>query len=145
MKILKLISGSLFVAALLVRRRRAVSDTFKVSDTRWAIVLGIVLHQPRLRRAWVFFLVGQLLFFLGDVYTYSYRILLHVSIPFPSFGDGVYLTMYPVLMAGLLLLVRRRNPGGGRGRRTDWASSTQLAADRGLRAVAAKRDLSVIT
>ena len=50
------------------------------------------------------------LFWVGDVYTYSFRILFNVNVPFPSFGDAVYLTMYPVLMAGLLLLVRRRNP-----------------------------------
>ena len=31
-------------------------------------------------------------------------------LPFPSFGDGDYLTVYPALMAGLLMLVRRRNP-----------------------------------
>ena len=69
-----------------------------------AIVLGIVFHQPKLRKAWVFFLVGQLLFFLGDVYTYS------PNVPFPSPGDALYLTVYPALMAGLVLLVRRRNP-----------------------------------
>jgi diguanylate cyclase (GGDEF)-like protein/PAS domain S-box-containing protein len=74
-----------------------------------AIVLGIVFHQPRLRRAWVCFLVGQLLFFLGDVYTYS------PNVPFPSPGDALYLTVYPALMAGLVLLVRRRNPI------SDWA------------------------
>ena len=56
-----------------------------------AIVLGIVFHQPKLRKAWVFFLVGQLLFFLGDVYTYS------PNVPFPSPGDALYLTVYPAL------------------------------------------------
>ena len=35
--------------------------------------------------------------------------------PFSSFGDAVYLTVYPALMAGLLLLVRRRNPERDRG------------------------------
>ena len=30
--------------------------------------------------------------------------------PFPSPGDALYLTVYPALMAGLVLLVRRRNP-----------------------------------
>jgi len=74
-----------------------------------AIVLGVVFNQPRLRRAWVCFLVGQLLFFLGDVYTYS------PNVPFPSPGDALYLTVYPALMAGLVLLVRRRNPI------SDWA------------------------
>ncbi|MGN6797389.1 MAG: hypothetical protein ACTHKS_04520, partial [Gaiellaceae bacterium] len=33
----------LFVAALLWRRKSTVSDTFKVSDTKWVVVLGIVL------------------------------------------------------------------------------------------------------
>ena len=30
--------------------------------------------------------------------------------PFPSIGDASYLVVYPALMAGLLILVRRRNP-----------------------------------
>ena len=29
--------------------------------------------------------------------------------PFPSPGDAMYIAVYPVLMTGLLLLVRRRN------------------------------------
>ena len=32
------------------------------------------------------------------------------DVPFPSIGDALYLLVYPVLMAGLLMLVRRRNP-----------------------------------
>ena len=47
----------------------------------------------------------------GDVYTYSYpKYILHHEVPFPSIGDAIYLTVYPALMVGLLLLVRRRNP-----------------------------------
>ena len=70
-----------------------------------AIVVGIRMHSPRARIAWWLFGVGQLLFFSGDVYTYS-----NPDAPFPSPGDALYLTVYPVLMAGLLVLVRRRNP-----------------------------------
>ena len=33
------------------------------------------------------------------------------DVPFPSPGDALYVLMYPVMMAGLLLLVRRRNAG----------------------------------
>ena len=33
---------------------------------------------------------------------------------FPSLGDAIYLTVYPALVAGLLILVRRRNPRGDR-------------------------------
>ncbi len=50
-----------------------------------------------------------MLFWIGDLYTYGVRELFDVSIPFPSFGDAVYLAVYPVLMAGLLVLARRRN------------------------------------
>jgi diguanylate cyclase (GGDEF)-like protein/PAS domain S-box-containing protein len=70
-----------------------------------AIVVGIRMHSPRARLAWWLFAAGQLLFFSGDVYTYS-----NPDAAFPSLGDAFYLAVYPVLMAGLLLLVKRRNP-----------------------------------
>ena len=71
---------------------------------------------------WRWFAVGFLLFWLGDLYTYSYPQLLDHEVPFPSIGDGAYLAVYPVLMAGLLMLVRRRSAGrdiGGLDRRGD--------------------------
>jgi diguanylate cyclase (GGDEF)-like protein/PAS domain S-box-containing protein len=75
-----------------------------------AIVVGIRMHKPRARAAWWLFAIGQFLFFSGDLYTYSYPKLLGADVGFPSIGDGLYLTVYPVLMAGLFVLVRRRNP-----------------------------------
>src|SRR5438445_2913930 len=75
-----------------------------------AIVVGIRRNKPRARAAWWLFAAGQLLFFSGDLYTYSYRLLFGADVGFPSAGDALYLMVYPVLMAGLLLLVRRRNP-----------------------------------
>ena len=74
-----------------------------------AIVVGIRMHKPRARAAWWLFAAGQFLFFSGDLYTYSYPKLFGADVPFPSPGDGLYLAVYPVLMAGLLILVRRRN------------------------------------
>ncbi len=79
-----------------------------------AIAIGIRMHAPRARAAWMLFIVGQFLFFAGDLYTYSYPKLFGAEVEFPSLGDGVYLTVYPALVAGLLILVRRRNPGGDR-------------------------------
>ncbi|MGB2953840.1 MAG: hypothetical protein WBB74_10705, partial [Gaiellaceae bacterium] len=70
-----------------------------------AIVVGIRMHKPTAKAAWWLFVVGQFLFVAGDVYTYHYP-----NAPFPSPGDALYLTVYPVLMAGLFVLVRRRNP-----------------------------------
>ena len=75
-----------------------------------AITVGIVLHKPKARSAWILFVVGQFLFFAGDIYTYSYPKLFGADVEFPSFGDAIYLTVYPALVAGLILLIRRRNP-----------------------------------
>src|SRR2546430_15665425 len=70
-----------------------------------ALVVGIRLHKPKAQAAWWLFVVGQFLFVGGDVYTYS-----NPDATFPSIGDALYLAVYPVLMAGLFMLVRRRNP-----------------------------------
>ena len=75
-----------------------------------AIVAGIRMHKPAARAAWWLFAAGQFLFFSGDLYTYSYPKLLGADVGFPSIGDGLYLLVYPVLMAGLFILVRRRSP-----------------------------------
>ena len=75
-----------------------------------AIVVGIRMHRPRARAAWWLFAAGQFLFFSGDLYTYSYPKLFGVDVGFPSVGDALYLMVYPVLMAGLFVLVKRRNP-----------------------------------
>ncbi len=76
-----------------------------------AVVIGTRRYAPAARLAWSCFALALFLFWLGDVYTYSYPKLVHAAVPFPSVGDGFYLTFYPVLMLGLLLLVRRRNKG----------------------------------
>src|SRR3954471_19861427 len=68
------------------------------------------MHKPQSARPWRFFAVGFALFWLGDLYTYSYPRLFGADVPFPSFGDGAYVLVYPALMTGLLLLVPRRNP-----------------------------------
>jgi diguanylate cyclase (GGDEF)-like protein/PAS domain S-box-containing protein len=75
-----------------------------------AIVAGIRMHKPAAQAAWWLFAAGQFLFFSGDLYTYSYPKLLGVDVGFPSIGDALYLLVYPVLMAGLFILVRRRSP-----------------------------------
>ena len=80
-----------------------------------AIVVGIRLHRPSSRAPWLLFAAGSALFWLGDLYTYSYPLLLGAEVPFPSPGDGLYLLVYPVIMAGLILLVRRRSAGADRG------------------------------
>jgi diguanylate cyclase (GGDEF)-like protein/PAS domain S-box-containing protein len=79
-----------------------------------AILIGIRRHRPASRLPWLLLAAGSALFWLGDLYTYSYPHLLGAEVPFPSLGDALYVAMYPVMMAGLLLLVRRRNAGSDR-------------------------------
>jgi len=79
-----------------------------------AILAGIRMHRPRAVVAWSLLAFGQALFLAGDFYTYSLTSLFGVQVGFPSPGDALYLTVYPALMAGLLLLVRRRNPRSDR-------------------------------
>ena len=75
-----------------------------------AIVIGVRRHGRPSAGPWRWFAIGFLLFWLGDLYTYSYPRLTGAEVPFPSLGDAAYVIVYPALMMGLLILVRRRNP-----------------------------------
>ena len=89
-----------------------------------AIVAGVRLYRPQARIAWWLVAVGFLLFWMGDLYTYSYPLLLDREVPFPSLGDAAYLAVYPALIAGVLVLQRRRTRRGDRGSAIDAAIMT---------------------
>ncbi len=89
------------------------------------MIVGIRRNRPGYSLPWWLFAVGLFLYWLGDVYTYSYpKYILHDEVPFPSIGDAIYLTVYLALMLGLLLLVRRRNPQRNRNSLIDAAILT---------------------
>jgi diguanylate cyclase (GGDEF)-like protein/PAS domain S-box-containing protein len=80
-----------------------------------AIVYGARHYRPKAPAAWWFIGAGVTLFITGDtIYKTWHQIMGQQNIPFPSFIDAIYITMYPVLAVGLLLLVRARLPGGDR-------------------------------
>jgi hypothetical protein len=93
-----------------------------------AILVALRLHRRRgravWRAPWVFFAIGMALFWCGDLYTYSYPLLLSRDVPFPSLGDAAYILVYPALMAGLLMLARRRSSGRDVGGAVDAAIMT---------------------
>jgi diguanylate cyclase (GGDEF)-like protein/PAS domain S-box-containing protein len=89
-----------------------------------AVIFGVRRNRPATALPWWCFALGLGLFWLGDLYTYSYPKLLNKEVPFPSAGDGIYLTVYPALMAGLWMLVRRRNPDRDRAGLIDSAIMT---------------------
>ena len=110
------IGGALLALYLLVPpfQGSPVLINFLSGSSAVAIVVGVRRNRPVTAWPWLLFALGQALFFLGDVYTYLYPKLLGHEVPFPSIGDGLYLAMYPVLMVGVLIIVRRRNPEGDR-------------------------------
>ncbi len=75
-----------------------------------AIGGGVLMNGSRARLAWGLMLAGQALYVAGDFYTYTYPDLLGGTVGFPSPGDAIYLSVYPLLFAGLMVLVRRRDP-----------------------------------
>ena len=78
-----------------------------------AIVYGARRYRPKMPVAWWFIGAGVTLFITGDtIYKTWHQIMGQQNIPFPSFIDAIYISMYPVLAVGLLLLVRARVPGG---------------------------------
>src|SRR6266508_6460654 len=80
-----------------------------------AIVVGVRMWKPNARAPWYLFALGQTFFVIGDVITYNSNYLCGTDLPpFPSIGDVAYLLVYPCLVAGLLLLIRWRNPGRDR-------------------------------
>ena len=71
-----------------------------------ASVLGARIHRPSLRLPWYLFGAGLFAFSVGDVLFNLYAFVWHRDPPVPSIADVFYLAGYPLLTAGLLLLVR---------------------------------------
>jgi diguanylate cyclase (GGDEF)-like protein/PAS domain S-box-containing protein len=78
-----------------------------------AIVGAIRMHGVA-RLPWALIAAGLAAFVAGDVLAYNYTRFFGTDLPFPSIADGFYLATYPLLIAGLLLLVRKRTPSHDR-------------------------------
>jgi diguanylate cyclase (GGDEF)-like protein len=85
-----------------------------------ATLVGIRHKSPENRKAWMLIVAGLISFLAGDV---CYYILdaVNETAPFPSVADALYLCMYPLVICGLLRLIRQRSPG------RDWASLLDAA------------------
>jgi two-component system, cell cycle response regulator len=78
-----------------------------------AILAGVQQHRPPQRRPWYLLAVSQFVYASADATFYVAHDVLHQE-RFPALADLLYLSHYPILMAGLLLLVRQRTPRGDR-------------------------------
>jgi diguanylate cyclase (GGDEF)-like protein/PAS domain S-box-containing protein len=79
-----------------------------------AIVVGVRRNRPESPMAWYLLAAGVSTLIVGDnMYTFR-SIVQRADTLFPSYVDVVYLAMYPLLIAGLALLVHRRTAGRDR-------------------------------
>ncbi len=62
---------------------------------------------PRERAAWALIGVGILAWAVGEIY-FSSAVIDNPDAPYPSWADVGYLAFYPLVLAGMVLLVRRR-------------------------------------
>jgi diguanylate cyclase len=78
-------------------------------------LVGIRVHKPVHRTPWVLFALGQASFLTGDV-LYYWLETHNETVPVPSIADAFYLMMYPLVLAGLALKIRKSSNGT-----KDWA------------------------
>ncbi len=79
------------------------------SSTVVALIVGARINSERRRLPWYLFALGQALFVGGDVLAYNYERFFGGELPFPSIADPFYLAFYPLLIAGMLLLIHERD------------------------------------
>ena len=78
------------------------------------ILVALRMNHVEYKLPWILIALGQVFFVAGDVITYNYERFFGTELPFPSIGDVFYLSVYPCLFLGILLLIRHRNPGRDR-------------------------------
>ena len=74
------------------------------------IPLAVRVHRPARRAMWYWFAAGQTTWVCGDLVWEYYKYVLHQE-PYPSAADFFYLSAYPMLVVGLVLLSRGRRRG----------------------------------
>ncbi|NND75328.1 MAG: GNAT family N-acetyltransferase [Ilumatobacter sp.] len=75
-----------------------------------AVLFGIWRNQPTNKKAW-YLIAGSLASFLTADIVYYVLEIIHNEPPFPSIADAFYLGMYPVMILGMLSLLRTVSPG----------------------------------
>jgi diguanylate cyclase (GGDEF)-like protein/PAS domain S-box-containing protein len=93
-----------------------------------ALIVGARKNSQDRRLPWYLFALAQAFFVTGDVLAYNYQQFFGGALPFPSIADLFYLAVGPLLVAGLLLLMRQRNEPRSRASLIDALIITVAAA-----------------
>ncbi|MEU4217430.1 bifunctional diguanylate cyclase/phosphodiesterase [Actinoplanes sp. NPDC026623] len=75
------------------------------------IVVGVRLHRARRPAMWYWFAAGILTSVMGDLVYEYYKYVLHQE-PYPSPADYFFLSAYPLIVVGMLMLMRGRGRAG---------------------------------
>lgn len=78
------------------------------------MVIGIRVHRPVAPRGWYLVTAANACFVVGDLILNYYNVLLAEDAPNPSVADVVYLSGYPLLLAGVYLICRSSRAAGSR-------------------------------
>ncbi|OHV32623.1 hypothetical protein BCD49_29310 [Pseudofrankia sp. EUN1h] len=76
-----------------------------------AVFVGLLRFRPTPRSPWLLIGISQLVY-AGAGIAFCVDRYLFASTAFVAISDGLYFAHYPLLVAGLLPIVRRRTPGG---------------------------------
>src|SRR3954452_7846812 len=80
------------------------------------ILVGARRHRSVVRGAWALFAVGIALNALGSLVEAIVSRVFHNADPFPGIADVFYLALYPALVAGVFLVIRKATTG------RDWGA-----------------------
>jgi two-component system cell cycle response regulator len=75
-----------------------------------ATFAGVRRNRPQWRRPWVFLALSQVVYAIADLTFYASHYIFEYTV-YPSYADIFYLGHYPLMVAGVILLIRRRTPG----------------------------------
>jgi diguanylate cyclase (GGDEF)-like protein/PAS domain S-box-containing protein len=93
-----------------------------------AILYGVRRYRPASPLPWYLFALGNFGFVLGDGTRAYYEVIQGVESPFPGLADVGYLSAYPILIAGMVLLLRSRDRASDRANFIDSLILTVSAA-----------------
>src|SRR4051812_36158736 len=104
-----------------------IYDTLGMSSVV-AILWGVHRYKPANPWVWYLFALGNFAFVVGDATRAWYEVVQGVESPFPGLADVGYLAAYPILIAGMVLLVRGRDKDNDRANVIDSLILTVSAA-----------------